>query len=452
MQQYESLEDIRDDEIDLLEIMEIIFKRKVLVISITVIVSLVGIIAGLINYQQGKMASNIIGYNYDGISKGLNIDGTQFISKDIKNTVVSRKVYNKYPILKEKGIDFTEFVDSIKIEGITPDNISNLASRALKRGETFIYNPFDYIVSLKVTNNTKLDSEILTSLTDEYMKYFKNKYRVNEIASTINMDELNSYDYKYKANIIGTNIDTIKEMVKRSSEKDFVSRKTGLTYTDIIKMLENIETVDLDNIKLEIEISSMTSENGDLSFENKLKKLRLKKEKTMAKAEVLKEIIKDYKLGVGNIVLPESGETGIQISTGEEYYTKLLDDYTKTATSIKELEIAEQLMIKSKSNSREDNSIIKERIAKEIETIVKKYNKIVSTVNIMNEEYYNKNFADSVRVIAPTSVSSDSKAKIIVLAGIILGIMLGFGSAFLAELKDKYHENKSNRNQSKKIK
>ncbi|MFA6708894.1 MAG: hypothetical protein WCR79_04265, partial [Fusobacterium sp.] len=95
-------------------------------------------------------------------------------------------------------------------------------------------------------------------------------------------------------------------------------------------------------------------------------------------------------------------------------------------------------------NEEDNNKEAKERVTKEIETVVVKYNKIAAKINVMNQEYYNKYFANSVRVIAPTSVSSDSKAKIIVLASIILGIMLGLGSAFLAELKDKYHENKNN--------
>ena len=138
MQQYESLEDNMDDEIDLLEIMEIIFKRKVLVISIAVIVSLVGIVVGSMNYYNGKSVTSIIGYNYDGISKGLNMDGSQFTSRDIKNTVVARRAYDKYPILKEKGISLTKFMGAIKIEGIVPDDISNIAQNYLKKGEQFV--------------------------------------------------------------------------------------------------------------------------------------------------------------------------------------------------------------------------------------------------------------------------------------------------------------------------
>ena len=54
MQQYESLEDNMDDEIDLLEIIEVIFKRKVLVISIAIIVSLIGIVVGGYEYYNSN--------------------------------------------------------------------------------------------------------------------------------------------------------------------------------------------------------------------------------------------------------------------------------------------------------------------------------------------------------------------------------------------------------------
>lgn len=446
MQQYESLGDNMDDEIDLLEIMGIIFKRKVLVISITVIVSLIGIIVGGINYYNGKSVNSIIGYNYDGISKGLNIDGSQFTSEDIKNIVVARKVYNEYPILKEKGISLTEFMSAIEINGITPNNISDLAEASLKKGHKFVYNPADYIIKLKLTNDTNLDSEILNNLVSEYIEYVNYKYKKNDTVPTVNIDNIEKYDYEDRVKVIELNVGIGKRMAKRLSEKDFVSKSTGLTYEDVARILDSIEEIDLKNISSGIEISNITNNISErkLVLDSEIRKLELEKNKANGKAQVLKDMLEKYKPSTRKMILPTIGETGIKISTEEEYYTKLLKTYEITATRVKELEIeiADKIMIKSKLNG--DNKKDKERVTKEIETVVKKYNEVAGKINVMNQEYYNKYFANSVRVIAPTSVSSDSKAKIIVLASIILGIMLGLGSAFLAELKDKYHENKNN--------
>lgn len=454
MQQYESLEDNMDDEIDLLEIIEVIFKRKVLVISIAIIVSLIGIVVGGYEYYNSKNVRTIIGYNYDGISKGLNLDGSQFTSRDIKNTIVARRVYDKYPVLKEKGVSFTKFMGAIKIEGIVPDDISNIAQNYLKKGEQFVYNPADYIIKLKLTNDTNLDSEILNNLVSEYIEYVNYKYKKNDTVPTVNIGNIEKYDYEDRVKVIELNVGIGKRMAKRLSEKDFVSKSTGLTYEDAVRILDSIEEIDLKNISSGIEISNITNNISErkLVLDSEIRKLELEKNKANGKAQVLKGMLEKYKPSTRKMILPTIGETGIKISTEEEYYTKLLKTYEITATRVKELEIeiADKIMIKSKLNG--DNKKDKERVTKEIETVVNKYNEVAGKINVMNQEYYNKYFANSVRVIAPTSVSSDSKAKIIVLASIILGIMLGLGSAFLAELKDKYHENKNNRNQSKKIK
>ncbi|WP_163468945.1 hypothetical protein [Fusobacterium sp. IOR10] len=445
MQQYESLGDNMDDEIDLLEIMGIIFKRKVLVISITVIVSLIGIIVGGINYYNGKSVNSIIGYNYDGISKGLNIDGSQFTTRDIKNTVVVRKVYNEYPILKEKGISLTEFMSAIKINGIVPNDISNLAENTLKKGQKFVYNPVDYKITLKLTNNTDLDSEILTSLVSECIKYFNYKYKGNETAPSIKIEDYTTYDYSDRVKIIGTNINVAKKMVKRLSDKDFVSKNVGLAYEDITAMLKSIEEVDLKNISSSINVSNITNNINErkLVLDNKIKELKLEKNKAIVRTKVLKDMLENYKPNNQKMIIPSLSETGMKISTEDEYYTKLLKNYEKSAINTKVLEIEIQEQELKKSELSNENIVVKEKITKDIENVIYKYNKIAEKINVMNQEYYNRYFANSVRVISPTSVTSNSKAKIIILASIILGAMLGLGSAFLAELKDQYYENKS---------
>jgi len=444
VERYDSIKLIQEDEIDLLELVRILVKRKTLIIMVTIIVSLISVVAGGINYYKGKTVSIIIGYNYDGIGKGLNIDGSQFTARDIKSTVIARRVYSKYPILKENGISLTKFIAAIEIKGITPNSISDLAESTLKKGQKFIFNPVDYVVRLKLTNDTVLDSKILNDLTDEHIKYFNYKYKENDTAPTINIEDINKYDYEDRVKIIELNADIGKRMAKRLSNKDFVSKSTGLAYEDVSRILSSIEEVDLKNISSAVEVSNITDniEERKLVIDNKIRKFELEKNKANGRVQVLKGMLEKYKPSSRKMILPTIGETGIKISTEAEYYTKLLRDYETTATRAKELEIeiAEQMMIKSQLN--DNNKEAKERVSKEIETVVVKYNKIAAKINVMNQEYYNKYFANSVRVIAPTSVSSDSKAKIIVLAGIILGIMLGLGSAFLAEFIDQYRKNK----------
>ncbi|MFK4785448.1 hypothetical protein [Fusobacterium sp. MFO224] len=443
MEKYDYLEEIRDDEIDFVEITKILVKRKFLIIGIAAIVSLASIIAGGVAYTKGKNVQAIIGYNYEGISKGLNPDESQFSVTDLKNNIITRRTYEKYPILKEKGISLTDFIFAIKIKGLIPDRVSSLAETSLKRGETFIYNPVDYKISLKLTGNTSLDREILRDLMTEYIAYFNYKYKSSETVSTININNFVGYDYMDMVKVIALDIELAKDLAGRLSKKSFISKTTGLTYGDINKVLTNMEEIDINNIESTIEVSNITNNlvERKLLLNNKVRNLKLEKDKTQSKAEVLKGMLRDYKPSTRKMILPTIGETGVKISTEEEYYTALLKDYEIAATKVKNLEIEIEEEIR-KVNELSDNIVVKNQLDKQIEIATKKYNKIIAKMNLMNQEYYNKYFADSVRVIVEPSITSNSKAGIITLAGIILGIMLGLGSAFLAEFIDHYHKNK----------
>lgn len=443
MCQYDYLEEMKDDEIDLVEITKIIVKRKVLIIGVAILVSIISLIAGGINYSRGKSVTTIIGYSYEDIDKGLNPDGSQFTIGELKNNIIARRVYDKYPILKEKGITLTDFIFSIKIQGIIPSDISNLTETNLKKGKKFMYNPVDYKITLRLTGDTKLDAEILTDLTTEYILYFNQKYKSSEIVPLIKINDFSGYDYLDIVRVLDSNIEIVNNITLRLVEKPFVSKRVGLTYEDIDKLLTNLKEIDLKNISSTVEISNITNNISERKrvLNNNIRTLNLEKKKAGGKAEVIRGMLKDYKPDARKVMLPTLGESEIKISTEEKYYTSLLKDYETTATEIKNLEIdiAEETR---KLNELSDNKEIKKQVEKQIELVINKYNFIISKMNIMNKEYYNKYFSDSVRVMSQTSVVSNSKANIIVLAGIILGIMMGLGSAFIAEFIDYYHKNK----------
>ncbi|MFK4785475.1 hypothetical protein [Fusobacterium sp. MFO224] len=431
--EYNYLKEIKTQD-SLIEIFKILFKRKFLVISVFLIISALSVFVGKINYSRGKRVVTAIGYNYDGISKGLNPDGTRFSVAEIKNNIIARKVYEKYPILKEKGIGLTEFIYDIKINGIIPKSISVLAENSLRNGEKFLYNPIEYKISLKLTGDSELDSKILTDLTDEYLRYFKYKYEKNEIFSTLTMDDLSGYDYIDKLKILNLNIDMILKMASRLSSKNFVSKRTGLSYGEIEKVFNNLKEVDLKNLNSSIETSNLTNNIFDrkLILENKIRGLKIDKEKASGKADILKEMLRDYKPSNKKVMLSNIQETGLEVSTEGEYYSKLLKTYQEVAAQVNSLEIdINELNDKIlKLNNDEELEI---KITKKIEKVIKKYNDTVVKMNLMNQEYYDKYFADSVKIIFPVTVESKSKARMIIFVGIIAGIMIGLASAFVAE-------------------
>ncbi len=431
--------EVREDEIDLMDLVKILVRRKITIIAVTAIISLVAILAGGWSYLNGKTANVIIGYNYDGVSKGLNPDGTRFNRRDIVDTVIIRRVYNKYPNLSKEGIRLKDLKGAVDITGITPNNISEIAEASLKKGENYIYNPSNFVIDFKLTGNGEQDKKILQDIIEEYLLYFQYKYRGNIVVPKMEEKKILNYDFEDELKIIQSNVERAKEIAKRREDKGFVSTETGMSYTDLSRMLSNISDIDIKNISSSLyvnEISKYPNEKK-LLLEDKVRELKNKKAKIKERALILSSMLNQYKPSERKMILPTLGETGIKISTEEEYYTKLVKDYETAATKEKILGV-DILEAQRRISEVNNNKAVIKSIEGKIQVVLDNFNNIAEVMTKMNKEYEDKYFANSVKIISPVSLINESKAKLIVAIGIVLGVLLGIASAFIAEFIEYY--------------
>ena len=428
------LKGMNSDEIDLVDLFKILLNNKVLITGITILVFMASCIGAVVVNSNSKSSKAIIGYNYDGISNGKSPDGSAFSTSEIVDSIILNRVYRRYPKLKEKKLTIKDIVTAVKITGITPKNISQLAEISLKKGERFRYTPSDYIVTLKLTGDNELDRNILNTLLYEYADYFAFKYNNNIVFPKMELDKLAGYDYTDRIEIIKENVLQVMRSAEGLSGKGFISKQIGYSYEDIVRFLKNVEQVDLGNVASRIAIENVTNDpfGRELVLKNQIRELELEKERLTGTSQVLEKMLENYKPDSRQVLLPTLGE-GITLSTEEEYYTDLLNRYRDANTTIMEInvEIKERERVLSQISTVSNMAL--DTVRKNIEGTINKFNSIIDDVNVMNLEYNNRYYSDQVRIISPAETVGTSKSKIILITGFIMGLILGIMAAFLRE-------------------
>lgn len=179
---------IEDDEIDLMEIIKILIDNKITIIVTTLVFTLIVILGGYLYNKKNSVYTTILGFNYVGIEKGLNPNGTQFNKNDLVSTNELNYLFDKYSEKGLKSKDLKSLRQNIEVKGIVPQYITERIEQALKKGETLSYTPTQYSISLK-DGNKDIAEELVQDVIAEFNKKYKPQYEISEVSLN------NSYDY-----------------------------------------------------------------------------------------------------------------------------------------------------------------------------------------------------------------------------------------------------------------
>ncbi|MGL6101124.1 MAG: hypothetical protein ACRC0G_16060, partial [Fusobacteriaceae bacterium] len=69
-------------------------------------------------------------------------------------------------------------------------------------------------------------------------------------------------------------------------------------------------------------------------------------------------------------------------------------------------------------------------------------NLLIDEVNVINREFEQKELSDIVKIVAPAEITGTSKAKLIIMVGMVLGLFMGIFMAFVKEFIDGYKKRK----------
>lgn len=422
MKHQTSTEIKHEDEIDITELLLILIKEKKTIFITMALVMILSFGGALYERNISREASIII-----SLAEGYN-EGNLLVSN------VLERVYSKNDIRERNRLSLDEFAKKFKITGIVPKEIEEKREFLLKSGEFLEYTPTNYRVDLRVGSieeSKKILNDYYKSLNDYYKVLNESRYKFKYFDERILSES--EYNYEDYLKILDERKNSLKTLIKgrENTRTDYISY--GFGYRKVQLDLENLETIriqDLKNYLLATNIvkspEKFQSEflNRKLILENSIKE---KKEE----ANNYKKLLDRYSLEGENVVLPK----GVKISVGdnqkEKYYVELMTSYLNTENELVNLQQQLEELVYVSKNLKMGTEIEKAYILESLQGIVKSYNVIVQEVNALEKKENYIRYGAIVKLATPVEVESNSKAKLILVMGVVMGLFLGVIVALL---------------------
>lgn len=417
----------QDDEIDLMELLQILVKEKKTIFITTILVTLLSLGGALYERDLSKKVSTIF-----TVTEG-------YKEENLLVNNVLEKVYRENDIREKNKISLDEFSKEFKITGVIPKDIAEKKEFLAKSGGTLDYIPTSYRVDLRVGSigeSKKVLDDYYKSLNDYYRALNESRYRFKYFDGEILNDE--KYNYEDYLKILEERKKSLRNLIngRENSRVDYASY--GFGYRKIKLDLENLETIRIQDLKNYLLATNVVKNpekfqsefaNRKIALENSIKE---KKEE----ANNYKKLLNSYKFEGENVVIPKGVKVTIGDNQKEKYYVELMDNYLKSENELTDLQQQLEELIYISKNLKVGTEAEKEYILDSLKAIVKNYNDIVQEVNILEvKENYINNGA-LIKLAAPIEIVSNSKAKLILAVGVVMGILLGVMMAFI---KNFYH-------------
>lgn len=417
----------QDDEIDLIELIQILVKEKKTIFITTILVTLLSLGGALYERDISKKASIIL-----NVGEGYN-------QESLLVSNVLEKVYRENGIREKDGISLDKFREEFKITGIIPKDISDKKEYLAKSGQTLNYTPKSYRVDLRVGSigeSERILNDYSKSLNEYYRALNESRYRFKYFDGDILNDK--KYNYEDYLKILDERKVSLKTLIdgREDSRIDYASY--GFGYRKIQLELENLETIriqDLKNYLLATNIvrnpEKFQSEflNRKIALENSIKE---KKEV----ANNYKRLLNSYTFEGEKIVVPKGVKVTMGDNQKEKYYVELMSSYLKAENELTDLQQQLEELIYVSKNLTIGTEEQTEYILNSLKEIVKSYNTIVQEVNVLEIKENYINSGALIKLATPVEIVSNSKAKLILAVGLVLGVFLGVMMAFI---KNFYH-------------
>ncbi|WP_047394935.1 Wzz/FepE/Etk N-terminal domain-containing protein [Cetobacterium sp. ZOR0034] len=421
-----------DDEIDLIELLMILVRERKTIFITMILVTFLSLGGALFERNVSKRAEVI-----------LTPKSSTFAESNFLVAGVLEKVYSENDIRAKQKITLDQFRDEFKITGVIPKEIEDRRSFLAKNAETLTYNPTSYKISLRVgsiSESERVLQNYIDNLNSYYREQQESTYRFEEFDSGILEDD--RYNYEDYIRILEARKSALKELIegRESTRLDYVSY--GFGYRDIKIALDNLESIRIQELKNYLLATNIVKDKEKFQSEFINRKFRLENSIKEKKEQAInyKTLVDNYKFDNNDMVVPKGVKIALGDNAREKYYTELMSNYLKTESEALNLQEELKELIYINKNLRVAKDTEKEYIVDRLKMIITDYNSIVGKANRLEAKENHIDNGKLVKIASPVEVISNSKAKLILAVGIVMGVFLGVMMAFL---KNFYHSFKN---------
>ena len=201
--------------------------------------------------SNSYIASEVIHYNDEQAEQGLAPTGDKLDVNEIKSSAVMSRVVDKMGLTGIYSVD--SLISRINITPIEDEDKLAQKDAKLEEGEEYIYKPSTFIVSFGATSGEGADfaRTVLDEVLDVYFEQFSQKYvNVAPADNTIENLNKNDYDYIEMMELIDTSIDnTLTTLYQRIGQNNyFRSSETGESFTDLAADFDYLRQVNVSSL------------------------------------------------------------------------------------------------------------------------------------------------------------------------------------------------------------
>lgn len=446
--------------ISILEILT--YMRKHIKAIIVCILACCVIGQGVVKYKQQYTASMVIKYTYDQAAEGLNPKGEALDVYEITSPVVIESV------ISELGLNTS--VEKLR-NGVTIEPFVDAATKQkqqalTEKGEDFEYFPVQYTIkfSYSGSNDYEYGKVFLNKLLTSYDDYFRQTYtRQRKIQDAFSNLDYENYDYMEICELIEGQYNSIIKILSDLSEQDsaFRSPKTGLTFSDLITLYNNMYSTDYQKLYSNVRIG-LLSKNSELlikKFQHNIEQLNLTYQKKTHAADVSYRVMEDfyrkYKEGLINNELglePGSNdsrenviqeETDLIITTYDQIITQYVDVSVEATDAKNLMQYYTDLMYAYQNDTVSPEA--KQVYQKNAENLILRIDgQMKSYINLTNDtlsDYNRYRGAKYISFLTPVEVKSLLAPRTVlifsIIAGLFLGILLAIAIEWIKSVKYK---------------
>lgn len=441
---------IHDEGISLKELFTIIWKRRYLLVLVTILVFTLTLVVGYLMTRNESKVATIVEFQWNGITKGEYPDEQRF---DYGSVFQSFVINDAIATANLEGITSTDIRKNLSITPIVPLAILEQIQSSLERGIQITYYPTMFKITL---DNGELGvtvdeaKVIIYALLDGFRADFERKYVQRTVILDYTEEDLTDFDYIDAYDILNSQVQLIRNAISTvmPAGNEFISSQLGLRFNDISVRVNLLNEIELVNMSSRIN-NYLLSKDKDLlitrySYIVETRQLELQREQTV-QAD-LQTLITGYTGGTNTIIIPGL-DPGL-IPNLDPYlntlYSKLVDSQALSATIQKDIDFYQTRITRLEGN---DPLFIvtpqkeAEEIAK-VETSITRASgtlgDISEDLNIMLTEYNQLVTRNLIKPMTSPELQSGRSMLLFGAVGLVLGGIVGLGAVFLVDAIKKH--------------
>lgn len=428
-----------------------------------------GLIAGVSVFFDTTSSSPVravVSFNYDGIEKGLNPDGTEFDYNSLKNPKVIEKA------LKACNMEMNLLEDvrsNIRIEGKIPEDayqrlntyrnvLDSSSSGQLAAANAMLdvtWYSTQYNITFrygKIGLNREDAVQLLNEILNAYNTYFFEQFGYNEaLGNTLAALDYKDYDYAEAVDMFRTTLDQLNRYVVSLASEDtarFRSKTTGYTFADLKTAINSVQRLDLDLVSSYLNANNLTKDKERLKayYDFRIETLERQKKTNEENLKAVQEAFDSYEKDQ-IIVFSDAVGGNTQTTVSSEAYDDLITRRLNAQATLSDTNqnisyYKERLQTLNKSGNGAAKS---ERIEKDLEKLNEKVNEMIKLVEDTADDYYqNVSLSDAYNILVPatsamaaTVKSGISKAIVPCIGVEVLWLVFYLGLSFFQSLLEE---------------